>query len=269
MRQTRTVTSEPRRVPDADAICVHPVRSREELELAFRLVYDNYVDRGYIEPQPSRLWLTHYNFLPGALTLVGSVGSKVVATISVFADSDISLPMDEVYHRELGKLRREGQALSEVGMLADRRRRMGRTLPMLLQLMKRVFDYAHQVLMADDLCIAVNPRHSRFYEQFLLFETLGRPRAYPRMRGNPAVARRMRLSKARDLVEDNEFLLKHFFDEETPRSFFTERYRPTAGDVRYFLSERTEVWEGLNDRARKGILKAVPGLASLLSPGEI
>jgi len=261
--------SEPGHLLDAETIHVHPARTREELELAFRLVYDNYVRRAYIEPRPSHLWLTHYNFLPDALTLVGNVGSEVVATISVFADSDLNLPMDEVYYRELGELRREDRALSEIGMLADRRRLIGRTLPMLLQLMKRVFDYAHQVLGADDLCIAVNPRHSRFYEQFLLFEALGEPKTYPRMRGNPAVARRMRMDKARDLAENNEFLLKHFFGEETPRSFFQDRYRPTADDVRYFLIERTETWKRLNDRARKGILKAVPGLASLLSPGQI
>ncbi len=256
-------------IPDGEAISVHTVRSRQELELAFGLVHDNYADRGYIEPQDSGLWLTHYNFLPGALTLVGSVDSEVVATISVFADSALCLPMDEVYHRELGKLRQEGRTLSEVGMLADRRLRIGRTLPMLLRLMKKVFDYAQRDLAADDLCIAVNPRHGRFYEQFLLFETMGRPRAYPRMRSNPAVARRMCLSKARDLIKSNKTLSKHFSGKETPRSFFTECYQPTAADVRYFLCDRTKAWQGLNDITRKGILKAVPGLASLLLEGEI
>ncbi|NIM71012.1 MAG: hypothetical protein GTO48_11300, partial [Xanthomonadales bacterium] len=76
----------------------------------------------------------------------------------------------EIYHEEVQPLRRRGRRLTEATMLADRRRQIRRALPMLMQLMKRVFDQATLMLHADDLCITINPRHETYYERYLLFE---------------------------------------------------------------------------------------------------
>jgi len=231
--------------------------------MAYRLVYANYVQRGYIEPRPSGLWVTLFNALPEALTLVGVVRGEVVATVTVFPDSPLLLPMDEIYHAELMILRTAGRVLAEVGMLADRRQQVHRTLPAVLALMKLVFHYAMSILKADDLCIAINPRHDQFYRRFLPFEELAGERSYPRMRDNPALARRLCLAGARETCAGNPFLLEHFFGNPPNTATFLNRYRPTPADWRYFLVERTDVWQQATPEARRRLLESVPGLAML------
>ena len=150
--------------------------------------------------------------------------------------------MDVIYGPELQELRKRGRRLTEVTMLADRRLEVQRTLPMLLTLMKLVFDYATLVVKADDLCIAINPRHEEFYKRFLLFTKLGELRTYPSVRNNPALALRLEVSQARARCEGSELLTRTFFEQRTPTEKFLRRYRMTEDDLRYFFVELTPLF---------------------------
>jgi len=238
---------------------VRPAASRRELEEAFRLIYSSYLRRGYMEPDPSRIRLSLFNALPSTATFVGVLEDRVIATVSLVPDSELGLPMDEVYAPELGKLRAQGRRLSEVTMLADRRLEVQRTLPMLLALMKLVFDYASLVVKADDLCIAVNPRHEEFYRRFLLFDDLDGLRTYPSVRNNPAVGLRLEVSQARQRCEGNELLMRTFFQRRTPAEVFLQRYRMTQDDLRYFFVELTSLFRKAPARAIEVLKAHYPG----------
>lgn len=218
-------------------IRVGPAASREELEQAYRLVYSTYLRRGYIGPNRARIRLSVFNAFPAAITFVGVLRSEVIATMSLLPDTPAGLPMDEIYHEELQECRDVGRKLTEVTMLADRRFEMRRSLPMLLSLMKLVFDYATLVLGASDLCITINPRHDTFYSRYLLFTELGGLRSYPSVRNNPALARRLDLDHVREACEGNERLLRHFYQNRTPLERFQDRYRMTPTDLAYFFAE--------------------------------
>jgi len=224
-----------------DEAIVRPAASREELEQAFRLVYQSYLDRGYIEESPHRIRLSVFNAFPTSVTFVSVLRGTVVATISLVLDTPVGLPMDEIYHDELQQLRSAGRRLIEVTMLADRRRELHRALPMLLELMKRVFDYATLVAQANDLCITVNPRHETYYESFLLFKPLGGLKSYPSVRNNPALAKRLNLDHVREQCEGNEELIQRFFTDRTPLSVLEGGYRMTLDDLSYFFVELTTV----------------------------
>jgi hypothetical protein len=154
-------------------IYVRPAASRDEFEQAFALVYQNYLRRGYVSPSSSQIRLSKFNIVPETATFVGVLNGQVIATVSLVPDSMLGLPMDDIYADRLRPLRDTGRRLTEVTMLADRRLEINRTLPMLLSLMKLVFDYARTQLMADDICITINPRHEAFYRRYMLFMDLG------------------------------------------------------------------------------------------------
>jgi len=222
---------------------VRPAASRAELEEAFRLVYRSYLSRGYAAPDPTEIRLSVHNVLPETLTFVGILRDDVIATVTLMPDSDLGLPMDGVYRKELDALRREGRRLCEVSMLADRRMEIKRTLPMLLSLMKLVFDYTTEVLHHTDLCITINPRHDAFYKRYLRFTDLAGERSYPNVQGHPALARRLDMLTARDLVKDIAFLRRAFFENRTPRSLFDRRYIMSCDDVDYFFVKLTRTLE--------------------------
>ena len=218
-------------------VCVRPAASRKELEQAYRLVYHCYLQRGYVHRDPFEIRLSIFNAFPGAITFVGTMAEEVISTVSLVPDTPVGLPMDEIFHHELQTLRANGRRLAEVTMLADRRAEFRRTLPMLLQLMKLVFDYATLVLKANDLCITINPRHAKFYKRYLLFEPMGGPKSYPSVRDNPALAERLNLDDAPAACNGHENLQKQFLENRTPIARFEDRYRMTCNDLHYFCIE--------------------------------
>ncbi len=224
-------------------IDVRPAASRDELEEAYALVYRSYLWRGYIPPNDSGLRLSLFNLLPDAVTFAGAYDGGVVATVSLIPDSPAGLPMDDIYHTELSALRAQNRRIAEVTMLADRRLEIRRTLPMLLALMKLLFDYAIMMLECTDLCITINPRHNDFYERYLLFTHLGDLKHYPSVQNNPALARRLDLTQVRERCEGHELLLRLFFDERTDREVFLNRFRMSDDDVAHFCGRTSIVAE--------------------------
>jgi len=226
----------------AEALSIRPAASRDELEQAFHLVYQSFLQRGYIEKSPAELRLSIFNAFPETVTFVGDLRGKVVATVTLVPDTPVGLPMDEIFHDEVQALRDQGRKITEVTMLADRRHELRRALPVVLVLMKRLFDYATLMLKASDLCITVNPRHESYYRRFLLFEQIGSVRDYPSVRNNPALAARLDLENVREACRGNERLLRHFFTDRTPLSLLRERYVMTPADLHYFFVRRTPIF---------------------------
>ena len=224
-------------------IAVRPAASRAGLEEAFRLVYRSYLARGYVAAYPSEIRLTIHNALPETITFVGTLRREVVATVTLVPDSGLGLPMDAIYREELNALRREGRRLCEVSMLADRRIEIKRTLPMLIALMKLVFDYATEVLRHTDLCITINPRHDAFYKRYLRFTDLASERSYPSVQGHPALGRRLDLVNAKEAVKGMAFLGHTFFENRTPRDLFDRRYIMSCDDLDYFFVKLTRTFQ--------------------------
>lgn len=240
------------------ALTCRPAVSREEMEAAFRLVYLNYLQRGYIEKDPSGMRLTGFNALPEATTIVGVLRGQVVATVTMIADSPAGLPMDEIYREELDGLRCQGRRLVEISMLADRRQAFERSLEMVQLLMKRVFDLATLVLGADDLVITINPRHDIYYERRLLFQPMGAPRAYPSVRHNPALAKRLDLRTVEERCAGNILLLDRFFSERTPENLLRSKFEMAPEDMRYFFVERTSAFRDAPDKVMSYLRKVRP-----------
>ncbi len=235
-----TIPSTPSPSGLPEEVHVRPAASRREHEEAYRLVYRNYRARGYAAKQDSAIRVSLHNALPQSITFVGVLRETVIATVCLLPDTPIGLPMQDIYSEEMERLRAQERTVTEVTMLADRRMEIQRTLPMLLQLMKLVFDYATLVLRANDLCITINPRHDAFYKRYLLFDNLGEERVYPSVENNPALARRLDLDRVREACANHRLLQHVFFEDRTPLDVLEGRYKWSCDDIRYFFLELTD-----------------------------
>ncbi len=171
---------------------------REELEQAYELVYQSYRRKGYLGEDPSGIRLLVQHAHPQAVTFVGKLGDEVMITMSLFPDSVLGLPMDDLFKTELDVLRRRKRAIAEVGSLASSPKvRSGRQqLPMMMNnIMHR---YARHHLGIDDLVITVNPAHEFVYRHSILFRRIGRNKAYDKVNGHMAVPLRLDLRKYKE-----------------------------------------------------------------------
>jgi hypothetical protein len=168
--------------------------TREELEAAYRLVHDVYVQEGYADTHKSGLRVNLRYALPTTTTFVGIHEGKVVITMTLVGDSPLGLPMDAIFSRELYGFRRQGRFIAEVSALAsDPDYRKG-TQALALFSNKIMWLYAIRNLKVDDLVIAINPKHRWVYQTLILFEPVSSGvKSYHYVKDAPAIAMRLDL----------------------------------------------------------------------------
>jgi hypothetical protein len=168
--------------------------NQEELESAYCLNYKIYVKQGYMNQTSSKMRINHFNAMPYTQTFIGIQNNRTVMTISLFPDSQLGIPMDRLYKKEIDKLREKGRYVAEVGSLVSEINNQST----LMHLIKILFLYAQEYIYVDDLVVTVHPKHKNFYKVILCFEEISTMKTYSYVNDNPAIAFRMDMHKVRE-----------------------------------------------------------------------
>lgn len=233
--------------------------TREELEQAAGLVYQEYLRRGFIQPKyyKSPMRLTLHQALPHTATFIAVTrpDNKVIATVTLIPDTPLGLPMDTRHQKELAPLRRAGRQLCEVGLFATDTSLMGRPLfstfnfkkfEFIISLFNLLFQYALYHAKFDDLCIVVSPK--AFLFNFLFFEPLGKKVSYygfdrTSIKKKPAIAKRLDLRTIHERVKRKPRLDKLFFGERLPAQVLTPSLTLSPTDLRELFVKKSDVFE--------------------------
>jgi N-acyl amino acid synthase FeeM len=171
------------------------------LDAAFRLVHEQYVWRGFMKaPNASGRRVNLRHALPSTRVFVARHGSRVVGTATLFEDSLLGVPMDDVFADQLATMRSRGRRIAEVSALAMDGDRRAYGLPVVMRLLRLVLLYAASVAELDDLCLVVRPQHAEFYKHLGTCRTLGEPRDYEKVNLDGAVALHIDLHEIRALI---------------------------------------------------------------------
>ena len=270
------------RSSEISALLFKLAETRSEREQAFRVLHDMYLRRGLIDPAESGLRCNVFSVLPSTALFVGMRETEVLSTMSLIEDSALGLPMEDLYSREITRLRSKRRRLAEVGALAVARGYRGKGLALMMY--NLMFRWAHFYRGVDDLVIAVNPRVADFYETILFFERIGEERIYASLKDAPAVALRLDLRTAvgkyrraydgkggaKEASSPVANLYRFFlFDEypnlQLPRGAGEVRLSPPpawdASDVRELLERQRMKPEALSAAERRVLFAAYPELA--------
>jgi hypothetical protein len=236
-----------------NAIEYRVARSRDELEQSYSLVYQEYLKRGYVKEDPSRMRISIYNALPDTTTFVAVSNQKVVATATIIPDSPLGLPMDALYHEELNGFRKKKLKCCEIGMLASDTELFQQGVSMMLNsrklffvffLFKLIFDYAKDLLKLDIICITINPRHKLTYD-FLMFKDLGGLKTYGSVNGAPAVAQYLEINSIEEECKktNKQGMTKMFFTSRTESDKLYPKFNFSPEDLKYFFTEKTDIFK--------------------------
>jgi len=173
-------------------------QTREELEACFRLLHDEYVRAGFMEPDPSGMRVTFHHALPTTSTLMCRYGKRVVGTVSLIRENGLGFPMQRAF--DLNEVIQEGGSVAEVSALAISRRFHAAKGRVVMPLLKFLYEYAEYRFNTRHLVIAVHPQHIGFYENILCFRRLSCPPVdhYDLVNGAPAVGAHLDLDKAKE-----------------------------------------------------------------------
>lgn len=196
--------------------------SLEQVQSAWRLVYQRYSQMGLIDENPFGIHAAPTAVGQHACVIWGPEGPQVGYTMTLFRDNPMGLALDSVYAQYLDGLRRKGRRLLEVGMLADRRQSAARGIGALFSMMRCAIHYGlHNDL--TDIVIGVHPRHAQFYIRCYGFEVFAPPTSYALVRNNQVVLLRLRLRE--ELAKDNlPRGLADARDNPLPASAFANRF---------------------------------------------
>ncbi len=211
-------------------IAVRVASRPEEIKGASRLVYQAYLRCGLIEPNPFAMRVTPYHLLPTTEVFVAVCRGEVICTVSLVRSGELGLPMESIYGKEVACRREQGISLAEASCLADRRRSLVRSFPLVARLMSFTIQCA-SYRGIDELLIAVHPKHGRFYQRFLGFQQVAEEKTYEAVRGKPAVAMALDISR---LSVDHPKAHKRVFGVSFPEEDL--KYRPISDELRRELS---------------------------------
>ena len=184
-----------------DAVTFCEASSVEDYMSCFGLLYDVYVDAGFIQSSSIPLRIIPHHSDPEARVFMGCLtdkqaGNTPIYTASMFPDNEQGLPMDTGFKQQVDVLRNQDRRLVEIGCLASDPlyRKGNKNIPMLVNRM--LLSYAIKTLHADDLLITTHPKYLKIYEDILLFEKIGQISSFSYVNNNPAVALRLNLKTA-------------------------------------------------------------------------
>jgi len=236
-----------------DTIDYRVARTRKEIEDAYRLVYEEYLKREYVEKSASQMRYSLFNADPQTTTFIAVSDGEVLATATIIIDSPLGLPMDSIYRKEVDLLFRQGKkSICEVSMLASKTELFNGGTSMMLNakklffvffLFKAIYDYVRLVLQLDYMCITLNPKHSLTYD-FLLFKDFGGLKNYDGVQGAPALAKALDVKGAEEECKrlNRMGLYKMFFVKLTPQEKFQDKMLFSPADLRYFFVQKSDVF---------------------------
>lgn len=140
-----------------------------ELEAAFRLVYESYLPLGYCEPNPHQMRATIHHALASTTTLLALDHGKVVGTLSVIRDNRFGLPLEKVF--DMRSLRKNSDRIAEItSMVIDKNYRREKGGQILFPLLRLMYEYSTTCFGVRHLVVTIHPKDAYFYESLLLFK---------------------------------------------------------------------------------------------------
>lgn len=240
---------------DTKGCAIERACTLQDLQGAYSLVHDVFVEAGYIRPEPAGIRLRIYEACPETATFVAKKDGAIVGVLSVVLDSrEFGLPSDNAFKIELDALRRTGVRLCEVTNQAVAK--SYRRSALLSNLMSCAAAY-----MLETGChraiATVSPTHSAFY-QLAGFTHFGSERSYSEDVYDPVVAMSVDLTDCQDVPDRSPDAKAYIFNFMTTGS---NRFRSCAAEWNWRARSRflsAELLEGLLVGERNFLWECTP-----------
>ncbi len=169
---------------------IRPVASEADLANIYRLVYDAYLEKGFIEPRndPQLKYNAEMDDIPETTVLVVEGSGLLLGTVSVTVDGPAGMPADRDFKATADMVRGEGRKLAGVWRLVTR---CGYTdeRNLVMALIGEAVQQAMEKGVQSCLC-AINPKHEHFYRRLLGMKRIAYARSMKGLQNAPGVCLR-------------------------------------------------------------------------------
>jgi hypothetical protein len=252
-----------------EGITFKVAENADEIEQAFRIIHDGFVERKLMDENESKLRITKYFALPTTTVIVCKYHDEVVATCSVIQDTMFGLPTDE--YRDLDQFRKKNLKLVEVSGLAIAKSWRNRKGKLMIPLSKYMWEYVHYCLRADAIVISTAAFAKDFYRGLFLFQPLDEDKvvSVDSVKNSKTVSQILFLKpflarleetyknvpKERSLWDLSKHVYPGFKYPERPFHFSSD---PVLGpqELEYFFRKKSSLIENLTEEEKKFLSEA-------------
>ena len=162
-----------------EEITVRVAATMEDYETAFRIAYEVYYSKGFTGFSDVGMRASSYQLQSSTLVLIGYLGDKPIATLSVYEGCEGVFPSSAGWSDEFQDIGQKYSCIMELGtlMVLPEYIRSGSSR-ICLTMFRTAWNYARFVKKADAFCAFVQAHHKRFYERILNFSAFGVAKNY-------------------------------------------------------------------------------------------
>lgn len=238
-------------------IIIKIAETKSELEQAYKIIHDNYVSIGFIQPNKNQMRITFYNALPQTTTIVAKLEDKVIGCMTVINNDQLILPLERELADDicLTPAFRKAQIL-DFAILNEFKFSNVNFL-----LMRYTYTYIKDYLHVDSVQIAVLPFHGRFFKNRLGFKNLNISYADSQLSGRQLDVYTLDLAEGYDFLAIHHgkknkaknlfyYFTKSHFDQtfQYPKRKYHSSNDPvlTPELIDYFFNRKTNIFEQLS-----------------------
>lgn len=231
---------------------------------AYQLLYDLYSKMGITQNNGDGLWLSIHDALPETITFVSEDWRGCIeGALTVVFDSSIGLPADDLYKKEIDKMRNGGEQVCEIVSLGINNKGKA-SIKILASLFYCAFLHAWQKEKTTAVIITVHSDLENFYRQRVTFQKLGPKRNYAKVNGAPTVLLNVSLDEMDRLRHQQRvfpfYMLNHTHQEEFDFAKRIEKMNFPMSDEEFFtfFIDKTDIWEKASLQQKDFIKQVYP-----------
>lgn len=247
------------RIDLPDNMIIKIAETVDEIRQAFEIQYDQYVHMRYTEENAAKIICNHYHSLPHSHIVVVKLEDEVVATMTVFGDSSLGLPLESGWDIKRDEI--VGKRIGELGSLCIKRGRPGLKGRVFFPLAIYGIRYAKSFLNMDRVFIATRSNVKEFYSALYGFRKLQKKDInYGTVKGFLSTAQYVDLEEGYQRLYKTykgfkrENHLGHILNSNVYPSFKfpVKKYSSIRGsqlkkeDLEYFFVSKLPVFENMN-----------------------
>lgn len=207
-----------------------------EKEAVYRLCYQVYLEKNYIQKNTNEWLINAYDFCDSTVVLIVLDEHKNLAgTLTIVLEESQQMAVDKLYHNELFDLRVAGKKLVEISRLViNPSFRNHKEIVTLL--FNHMAIYTFHVKHYDNLVIEVVPRHADYYIKLLCFEVIGSEKPCAVVQGAPVVLLNLPLQRYQNEIKRCHNTVNK---EKKERTLYQQFIRPNDEKlVAYYLENQ-------------------------------
>lgn len=198
-------------------IVIKIAETENEIQQAFSIVHDSYVDLGYMDPDSSGLRINKFHLMPHSIIIVAKLDEEVIGTISILPDSALGLPVDQTW--DISHLKTNGELVAEISSLTIKKGFRSQRGRLLFPLFKMMFHFCQDILQVNHIVIATTLEVEPFYLDVLLFKPIMKKsgQSHDLVKGNPSACCYLTINK--DLAVRCKSIYKNYPDKRNIYKF--------------------------------------------------